>query len=1008
MDSRPCPVSWFDPHSSSSPALAGLSSRSVRDQNSHHVVTERFYPNVEPDVKPLHAAQGWMRWGICVMLLGWGATAAAQQVRQGDEIIVAAETVPVMRGSDELARVSQGDRFHVVKADGAWLRIELATGQQGWIRAAQARRITPAETAKLTAEQEQRRAAAREMHHQVVELYGQAKFTEALAVAERIGGILEEILGERHPEYAANLNNVGLLHRAAGDLGRAEPLLARALELRRQVLGEEHPDCAESMQNLGALYQSLGDYRRAEPLFRAALDINRALLGRQHPGYAVSLNNLASLYQAQGDLERAEPLLEESLEVNRRALGEQHPDYCVVLNNLATLYLDLDQPQRAEPLLRRVVDTRRLLLGESHPDLANSLNNLAQVYLALGDDQRAAALLRESLEIVQRSLGADHPRCETGLANLAAVQALTGNWRAAADSLDANRRLMRRHAARVLPALSVDEQLRFLQVNDLIPRHMAFSLGLTRADDSALSARSAAWVINGKALAEQSLAERERLALASADRQTSDLAASLKESRSRLAALAAATPSPDEQATFQADLARWTQEEQSLSKQFAQAHGEPARDDPWVELHEARAALDADEVLIEIVRFSFAELTQRSEKEKWKPPRYAAWIVPAADHGDVRVIDLGPADAIDHAVAAVRTRLAAASTDIRQQGEPAATEEMRTVLRELAKLILDPCLEVVDEPIASGAAATEPRQLRNLVLSPDANLWLTPWAALPLANGSHLIEHRGLRYVVTGRDLVRPANRPLATNPPVILADPDFGPPSAAASAPLRVPANWPRLPGTAAEAASIREWVARYCQSQPAVHLGGEASESLFGNLARPRLAVLSTHGYFLENEQLLPADAAPGSGATISNPLLRCGLVLAGANLRAEGRDAAADDGILTGLEIVGQDLRGTELVVLSACETGLGDIRNGEGVAGLRQAFLLAGARSVLATLWQIPDRDTAAIMEEFFAQLAAGQAKGDALRAAQLQRITDRRQRHGAAHPLFWAAFTLTGE
>jgi CHAT domain-containing protein len=268
----------------------------------------------------------------------------------------------------------------------------------------------------------------------------------------------------------------------------------------------------------------------------------------------------------------------------------------------------------------------------------------------------------------------------------------------------------------------------------------------------------------------------------------------------------------------------------------------------------------------------------------------------------------------------------------------------------------------------------------------------------------------------------------------LVLADPDFDlVPRRDRGVTLQVRGLLPeeglprftRLPGTAVEARAIAPLLERLSKDKAEVRTGKEALEQAFKAARRPRVVVLSTHGYFLEDQadvaaprgsdfasrglKLVASDLPPPRGQAVKaleNPLLRCGLALAGANQRDKAPEGA-EDGILTGLEIVGTDLRCTELVVLSACETGLGQVRNGEGVAGLRQAFQLAGAQAVVATLWQIPDKETTQLMKAFFQNLAQKKGKAEALRLAQLEMIKQWRKKHQAAHPFYWAAFTLTG-
>jgi tetratricopeptide (TPR) repeat protein len=923
-------------------------------------------------------------------------------------------------------------------------------------------------------------------------------YEQAEPLCRRSLEIYEAKLGKDHHSVANPLNNLANLYRAMGRYERAEPLYRRSLEINQAKLGKDHPRVADSLNNLAELHRNLGRYEQAEPLLRRSLAIREAKLGKDHPLVATSLNNLAALYDDMGRYGKTESLYRHSLEIYEAKLGKDHPNVAQSLNNLAVLFWKTGRYEQAEPLLRRSLAIREAKLGKDHSDVANPLNNLALLYWDMGRSEQAESLFRRSLAIREAKLGKDHPDMAASLNNLAALYAVQDKPNAAADHFDQNRRIIRRHSGLTLPLLSEREQLDFLQHKDRAGLHGALSLAYRHAADAGLAARSAAWLLNAKGVAQQTRASTLLAARDGGDPASGDALRELLDVRRQLARLTLNPPTAAREEAHRQRQQQLSQREQELVKQL-QRQGAAVEDvDPWIELPKLRASLPENAVFIDLARFEVYNFRATGRQKRWGPARYTAWVTPR--EGPVQVIDLGEADRIDAAVAKARRALDEAPRRLKADGEIEAEKAARQALADLATLVFQPLRRHID-----GA--------QRWVISPDGNLWLAPWAALPLDDKTYAAEKHTLQLVVSGRDLVIAPARGGAATPPAVFADPDFDRAPVGASrlagksCPGRI-GSWPmtfvfaadgtvriydaegeralagqgswelagdditirtkvsrftgrleggrasggrekrneddsvtrdrwefrlpqeeapepsqtrglaelklgkvpRLPGTAAEAAVVAEGLHKLFEVAPLLRTEDKATTAAFLALRRPRALVLATHGFFLPDQELDPEekerlarDPEAKLRQRIEDPLLRCGLLLAGCNEPSGG-----DTGVLTGREVLSADLRGCELVVLSACETGLGDVRVGEGVAGLRQAFQLAGASSVLASLWKVPDDETALLMAALVDGLGSGRDRAAALAEAQRRRIAARREKFGAAHPYFWAAFSLTGD
>jgi len=300
---------------------------------------------------------------------------------------------------------------------GLWVRLAFAAGMI--LMLTQAVAVAAADGGELL-------ARAEALTSQVLQLYNQARYAEAVPLAEEALATREKAVGREHSDVAGNLNILALLYSAQGRYAEAEPLYRRTLEIEERTLGPENVTLAAALNNLAELYRAQGRFTEAESPYRRSLAITEKTHGADHPIVATSLNNLAVLYDNQGRLVEAEPLYRRALEIREKALGPNHPDVAVSLNNLAGLYRAQERFGNAEQLYRRCLAIQENALGPDHPAISISLGNLALLYQDQGRYADAEPLYRRSLAIAEKVFGPEHRSVADILTNLATMLRLQG------------------------------------------------------------------------------------------------------------------------------------------------------------------------------------------------------------------------------------------------------------------------------------------------------------------------------------------------------------------------------------------------------------------------------------------------------------------------------------------------------------------------------------------------------------------------------------------------------
>jgi CHAT domain-containing protein/Tfp pilus assembly protein PilF len=842
----------------------------------------------------------------------------------------------------------------------------------------------------------------------------QGLYEEAEAYHLRALAIRERTLPAADPDLAQSFNNLALLYRSQGRYAEAQPYYLRALTILEQALPPNHPDLATILNNLGLLYQYQGKYQDAEDTFLRALAIANQAFSPHHPILAANLNNLALLYDAQGRYSEALPYYQQALAILERALPPKHPDIATSLNNLAGIYRFLGQNREALHYASRALGIREQALPPNHPDLADSFNSLGLLAQGQGQYDQAETYFRQALTIDQQSLPENHPNIAGDLNNLALLykvqrefakaetyllqslaiyeKALPADHPTLAQSLN-NLALLYMAQGKIPQSLdalaqSLDLEETILDLNLALgsdTRKRAFLGTLSASTDAVLSLhlqqaatnpaaarlalttvfRRKGRVLDATASGRQAL--RQQL---SVDDQA--LFDNLGIAQSQLASLLYSDAGQLTPPAYRDQVSQLQSQVERLENQLARRSAEFRVALQPVTIDAIQAQIPADAALIELVHYAPIEATAMPDQQRGES-RYAVYVL--RSQGNPQWIDLGTAKTIDEQVSKLRQDLAT-----RRFSSQASS-------RALYRLLMQPILAQLGDTT-------------HLLISPDSELNLIPFAALVDEQDRYLIESYQITYLTTGRDLLKLNTSVPSQQGPVFFANPNYDQSPTAAITPRTrsserstdlASLQMNPLPGTQEEVEAI---AATLPQAQ--VFTATQATETTLKQLTSPSILHLATHGFFLR----APSATLPDQANTAENPLLRSGLALAGFNNRQSGNE----DGVLTALEVSGLNLAGTQLVVLSACETGLGDVANGEGVYGLRRAFALAGAHSQLMSLWKVDDYGTSLLMQRYYQKLAAGMERSQALRQVQLEMSADSEY----SHPYYWAAFILSGD
>lgn len=814
-----------------------------------------------------------------------------------------------------------------------------------------------------------------------------------------------ERYGLDHPGLASTLMSLAAVYALTGEPQRVEELMQEAIKLASAPEWRVESQLAELEGSLGTFYLQLGNASAARPLLERAAerleDVAAENADHQLDQLLTPVTayiSLGTLYLQQAEFDKAERVLSRLLWLLPDSYldSERHPLLPQVRQSLAEVMLRQGRLAEADSMLREALPYQEPLdpdygMASMTPvEIARLLALWAEVYRQRDQLSEAESLHERVVAINEQLYGDDHVNLFGPLVDLMEIRIEAGRTREVEEVLDRIVPLMERQIQLNFAFMSEGERLAFTgqlaSFYDLVFDHL--SREATR--NPQYVGRFYDLVLRRKGLVATTMRQLRQEVEESSDPSVRELLNELVEARSRLATLrlrAEYAPSATSKTEASPATPATTEVEEldrqvlALEKQLvrgrSEAKGQASND--GLSWRDVSRTLQPGDAAVEFVR-----LRDPGNLEAPGTGRYLALVLVGDNPAGPVLVDLGATGSIE-AVAVSDQQRIAQTRGLGGIGPGDAQQVGDLVWRPLVAAL-------------SGA--------QRVFVAPDGILSQVNFNLLTDGSGNLLMDELDLRLVTSTRRLLEQSSA--AGSEVVLIGDPDYLLTEAPGSLPAPVTgagvrshdlrsAGLDRLPQTRTEVLQIQQLLQERWSTS--VYADEKATESLLKGVVNPRVLHIATHGFFLPDQQ----KAAAGAGG--EDPMLRSGLYLAGAGRTLQGQVLGEEDGILTAREAMNLQLQGTEIVALSACETALGSITVGEGVFGLQRALQIAGAETVLMSLWAVPDAETAELMTLFYQGWRDGLEPARALRAAQIEMRERVRGRYGEDRPFYWGAFVL---